>query len=558
MLSIFDSSAACWSLIVKDYGVIPTVAASATLASLVLLILVMRRTLTPRQGPKRHMQPHDRKKKKRKGHTRHRGSGNSGTGARIKSSPSSSKVIQSPASPKTSLLHDQPFSQPSPPPKILEETALDMAIEKPKALNSLLLSDSGIDTSAKNSESAVPSTSKCLISERSRSRVPSVSTLDTTAMSDDQSCGSTSVRSAPSVGVSTALGSTVEQASVEKGKSSKKHTRNSNNSSNSGPINGSRRQHRRGGGGGKSSKFEKSTPGSYDNKAPADGPMVPSSRWDALKPSPNHQSSHNNHHQQSHHHRPAGRRSAPNKKGRSSFAGGTSNPPRQHVSTDSFFSRAATTSPGIGANTKNQSESGSTSIESFLSDAGTTAPSLFPTDNASRLTAYPGPPPGLSPLPCYDTSSMNLSSQCDGSVLTGTSHRHETAFLTSAATNFDWQCGSNSGSVVSPVLDSPQLQQKELEKSKWIESDELQRAIVAGVVQPQIPLHHHVLGQCSGFPAPQFSHSYVGGPVRDNPFAPDDGGMADSITAKEPADLDSRIEADLQELGGQMAGSILD
>ena len=112
--------------------------------------------------------------------------------------------------------------------------------------------------------------------------------------------------------------------------------------------------------------------------------------------------------------------------------------------------------------------------------------------------------------------------------------------------------------MVSPLLDSPQQQQKELEKTKWIESDELQRAIVAGVAQPQIPMYHHVLGPSSGFPAPQFSHSYVGGPVRDNPFAPDDRGMADSITTNEPADLDSRIEADLQELGGQMAGSILD
>jgi hypothetical protein len=56
----------------------------------------------------------------------------------------------------------------------------------------------------------------------------------------------------------------------------------------------------------------------------------------------------------------------------------------------------------------------------------------------------------------------------------------------------------------------------------------------------------------NGFPTAQYSPSgsIPFGTVKDNPFAPD----YDS----DQADLDSQIEADLQELGGQMAGSILD
>jgi hypothetical protein len=54
------------------------------------------------------------------------------------------------------------------------------------------------------------------------------------------------------------------------------------------------------------------------------------------------------------------------------------------------------------------------------------------------------------------------------------------------------------------------------------------------------------------FPNPQYSPAGsipFGTTVKENPFAPE---------ANEQADLDSQIEADLQELGGQMAGSILD
>jgi hypothetical protein len=55
-----------------------------------------------------------------------------------------------------------------------------------------------------------------------------------------------------------------------------------------------------------------------------------------------------------------------------------------------------------------------------------------------------------------------------------------------------------------------------------------------------------------GFHTAQYSPSgsIPFGTVKENPFAPDYN--------SDQADLDSQIEADLQELGGQMAGSILD
>ena len=112
--------------------------------------------------------------------------------------------------------------------------------------------------------------------------------------------------------------------------------------------------------------------------------------------------------------------------------------------------------------------------------------------------------------------------------------------------------------MASPMLESSQLQQKDLDCTNWIEGDALKRAIGGGVVQPQLQLHHQLLGAPGNFTSSNFSSSYAGGRVKENPFAPDDGDVANTMTAKEPADSDSRIEADWQELGGQMAGSILD
>lgn len=54
------------------------------------------------------------------------------------------------------------------------------------------------------------------------------------------------------------------------------------------------------------------------------------------------------------------------------------------------------------------------------------------------------------------------------------------------------------------------------------------------------------------FPNPQYSPAGsipYGATIKENPFAAE---------SNYQADLDSQIEADLQELGGQMAGSILD
>jgi hypothetical protein len=62
---LLQSSTICWNVVVEDYGIIPTMTAVATLASLVLLGVVLYRLSSPR--PKHNSSP-PQKKKKRKPH----------------------------------------------------------------------------------------------------------------------------------------------------------------------------------------------------------------------------------------------------------------------------------------------------------------------------------------------------------------------------------------------------------------------------------------------------------------------------------------------------------
>lgn len=70
ILSFLQSLTTCWNIVVNDYGIIPTMAAATTLASLVLLGFVLYRISSPK--PKNNAAP-SQKKKKRKPHKGGRG-----------------------------------------------------------------------------------------------------------------------------------------------------------------------------------------------------------------------------------------------------------------------------------------------------------------------------------------------------------------------------------------------------------------------------------------------------------------------------------------------------
>jgi hypothetical protein len=585
MLSFFHSSTTCWGIIVSDYGLITTVAAAATFAALVLLIWIMHRTLSPRsKRPNRPIPSTDKKRKKRKGHMRHHhcrngsgtgtGSANSSDITKIQTPDdaiciSSDKPLESPPSPNR--LDAVTPIPPCPPPSVLEGYPLELSsptesTSSPQlpALDSSLLATTTATIPRGDSPSLVTNQEDLVhplwaSHERSRSRVHSVSTVDTSTMSDDQSCGSTSVRSSPSMSVtSSTLGS------AEKGRASKSNDTNSRDGSIIGTTRNSksgspslrRQQHKRGGG--KSSKLERTK---HNNQVTADVPMVASSRWDALKPSAKHDHpSTSNHYNQNHHrfnNRGGGGRGS--RKGRSPTGardGIVATGANSSAASESFFSLgpspAATTTAPLLTETQNLNRpvAQSTPVVSRSPSPNNTMtplPSILtmPASNHYMLTTSPPPPPpGLGPLPVVGGSGARLAMASSFSPSnTSLNGNHGLDLSPSMNLNLDWQNGAFSSSksempfsAMDSILNSHRQAQLQhvtgTATPNWMGCPDVQESVTT-TKQHQ---RQSILAP-SGFSGPQYS------PLKENPFAPDD---------------DSQIEADLQELGGRMAGSILD
>jgi hypothetical protein len=585
MLSFFHSSTTCWGIIVSDYGLITTVAAAATFAALVLLIWIMHRTLSPRsKRPNRPLPSTEKKRKKRKGHMRHHHCRNgSGTGAGSANSSditqiktpdgtsciSSDKPLESPPSPNR--LDAVTPIPPCPPPSILEgyPLALSSTMESPSspqmpALDSSLLATTTATIPRGDSSSLVTNDEDLVhplwaSDERSRSRVHSVSTVDTSTMSDDQSCGSTSVRSSPSMSVtSSTLGS------AEKGRASKSKDTNSRdgsingsvtNNSKSGNPNSRRQQHKRGGVK-SASKLERNK---HNNQATADVPMVASSRWDALKPSAKHDhpnsSNHYNHNTHRFNGRGGGRGS---RKGRSPTGardGVVANGANPSAGSESFFSLGP--SPAVPNTTTlltethnlNRPVAQSAPVVSRSPSPNNTMTALplmstMPASNHYTPTTFPPPPPpGLGPLPVVGGGGARLAVASSFSPTNSSLYgSHGLDLSPTMNLNWDWQNGAFSSlntempfSAMDSILNTHRQAQIQhvtgTATPNWMGCRDLQESGASTKDQRQPILAP------SGFSGPQYS------PLKENPFAPDD---------------DSQIEADLQELGGRMAGSILD
>jgi hypothetical protein len=311
IMSLFHSSTTWWGIFVKVYGVIPTVAASATFAALVFLIFVMHRTLSPRRDANNKNSHNgiqggtssEKKKRKRKGPgARHR----SGS-TRINQPDSSNSKAASVSTMSAKTLAAATGTRPDQPNLVLGEVT-----EDPTLLPSSMPLDviAPLSTVSMSSATTTSTTTTTLKSNyQRRVRAPS----DGSALSDDLSCESTSVRSVPSLSTSSYTLGSVDESSFT---IETKPVRNTNQSGKSGNPNpnananantatpstssSSRRQQLKIGGGGGGNK--KSTLDRPNKSTATELPLVASSRWDALKPSPNH-------HQQQHKSNSGGRRS---------------------------------------------------------------------------------------------------------------------------------------------------------------------------------------------------------------------------------------------------------
>ena len=448
-LSFFRSSTQCWGIIINDYGVIPTVTASTTLAAVVFLLFVIMRTLSPK---KRNASPPEKKKKKRKGRQR---------GGRIKSGNTKplSPSKPSPPSPIKSAAERTPDLTPLSPSS--SERAVDTILS-----TSIDYGEEKITTPAPDlpNASLVDTRNKLNDECNRRTRLASSSTLDTTAMSDDQSCGSTSIHSVLSVSI-TSSKSAVDQEVSAQPQTKKKI------------INNQRRNKR---GGVRNAKVNPTN----TNDA------VASSRWDALKP--DHTAHNHNHHYQPQneprHRNSKGRRVASHKKGRS-----------RHQPNSDSSSHTMTRSSKLNQSRHDTWSPGTLSSLNHAKKESLRAPSSL-SHHSPGLDTLSGGPGSLEGK--FNTKSPLLSG-------------------------------------LSVPLQQPS------QKMVFVNSEQ-QQWKAPPTTMPQNFASFPARFDTTHFPEqPSANTIPFGTTIKENPFAPEE-------------DRDRQIEADLQELGGQMAGSILD
>lgn len=460
-------------MMVQDFGVIPTIAASTTIAALVFLLFVVIKTLSPRKQKSVSTLP-EKKKKKRRGNTRHRGSGggskiNQTAGGTNRSVPNSCESI------KRLEISSTPRTTTTKAPDSIPLTPMEL-VDKPISSYSAKIPD----------EATAPSISvpdKANFKENERIRGSSVSTLDTTTLSDDQSCGSTSVLSVPSVNTNSSRKNGTDQES--------QHSKVKPHST------GNRRQKRIG----KPTKTDR-------NPQQANSKL---SRWDALKPNQQSLPKQNSYHQSQSQQSPFHTSSHSQYRNKRRGVGGGQKKGRQQL-----HSTSSQTASIVSSSRSHIRASDSVSQFRTKHVARLHAPSeneKTMSDSNAMLGRLPAPPPGLGPFPTPTEVSEKKSSNSD--------------FVPLSLLQTTLQSGSESiDPVFSSLLNNPSSRRQE-----WQER-----------ITSTPPIPQYSLDSATSY-AGQYSSQQHSSYMKENPFAESN---------------DSQIEAQLQELGGQMAGSILD
>jgi hypothetical protein len=183
--AIMESSSTCWNYVVADFGILTTIMALATFGSMLFLVFIVHRTLASRTPAQITQTDHNKKKKRKGNHLR----GGGGRGARIKNKGKH---------------HAGSRPRPVSPPleKQTEEDKTDDNVQKVEKEDHAPMDNSERKTDFLPKQLSTKET----LAKSHRPRVESSSTVDTTAMLDDQSIESASVASAPST-VSTVVSS---------------------------------------------------------------------------------------------------------------------------------------------------------------------------------------------------------------------------------------------------------------------------------------------------------------------------------------------------------------
>jgi len=512
MYSSLQPLATCWALVVDDYGaILSSVLALATFASLFFFVYVLHKTLSPRTPTKHRQQnPEKQKKKKRKGHNSARG-----RSGRIKGSQRTRA---------TAITEPQHDAEPSVPSKLSVKHEREENIvgehERKDAAHPLpaLLEDKPVDPPLTNALSVPEHSAKDSEEEEvARVRATSNSTVDTNPLSDDLSCESVSGRSTPTA-VPASEQSSVIPDETTKIRSKGKSTGLSRSAS-------SRKQQPRRG---KKPSNSDLTPGA--NARPTrsfpradSGPMSPStpSRWDALKPGST---------------RPGTRRGHA-AKGRSPNVNATSRTTQSQMQSNELFAPVLTEKPvqppnarvglppyGDRVELQYLPPSPSNSLFSYQDGAIGVAPSTMNTHVAQQSFHAPVVPSSVQ-TPIRPPRAENRLST-PNSVRSDDSSFFSTLDCRSSPPGIQTNSAPN-GSLRAPPGLAP----------------------IERISQPVYQVKEEpLLSQGLSLPpgaSPPFRPKE--GPVyhvKENPFASDDD--------------DDQIEAELQELGGQMVGSILD
>jgi hypothetical protein len=231
--------------------------------------------------------------------------------------------------------------------------------------------------------------------------------------------------------------------------------------------------------------------------------MVASSRWDALKPNaPNHHPTQHHTSQLQHYNKQQPIHNNRSNNGRRSGAGHKKGGRPQQQASDSFFSKTTVT--------RHASPTPPVSPPSLVNQANT----------LPLPSSLPPPPPGLGPLPLEGGGPVQKQPLKPN-------NNSESLLLPCILQSSNWNTG---------ISLPPRQQQQPMET--FVSQSFLNTTNAS--TPTRFGTHSQQYSPAGSIP--------FGATLKENPFAPDN----------EQANRESQIEADLQELGGQMAGSILD
>lgn len=495
----------CWEVLMDDYGLFSTIAAATTLAALVFLVFVVLRTLSPK--PKPNVNPHtEKKKKKKKGNSRKRDHHHQRHGTSLSSSDRIDAL-------ETTISTVDGMTN--------RDVSAQVALDENHGRN--LSVDHRMDNMAPISE-AKP-TLDCSHSTPDPSLATPSSTVAETAAATvtlqgtnarQQSKEERSPISSTSTVETTALSDdqSCESTSVRSSPSVSASSSRSGDKVNKKKNTSTPRRAKRGGGR-LSITPDRPTTGNPKARGGAGVPHV-SSRWDALKPEQGNGNVGGNNINSINQHQPP----HANGKGRRHGDNGGDKKPRPIRYAPSGKKIAPpTTAPKPRSNKTVRSPK---ELHHTVPVDHTVTPEPSP---STHVLPPPPPPPGFQNDTAQDGSFAEVSSNWEGLVMAGSTD-------TGMSIPKDQD-------VVTALLHTPLA---ESERNDW------RMAVADHGLFPSTPSNSAMT-----------SHIPFGGSapnkVQENPFT-DNGTLGNNTTFQ--TDLDSQIEADLQELGGQMAGSILD